>query len=349
VVVGHAWTPLRSGSDSVTAAYLWVFSFHMPAFVMIAGYFSKHFDAQPRRIKRLIGGVAVPYVIFECLYTLYANVADDAHLRLSLLDPGWAMWFLTCLFVWRLSAPIWRALRYPLATAFALSILASTGKIGPDLDMDRLLQLLPFFVLGMVVHREHLALLHRPAVRIAAVVVLAAGAVGAYLVAPQHGKATEWLYWRSDRSAFDHLTGWQWLGLRCVVVAVAVAMLASFLALVPRRRMWFTALGAGTMYAYLLHGFVLRTARYVGGYRLDAAHTAAGAIVITLLAIGTAIVLCSSPVRALFRPIVEPDLAWAFRRERAGGSGVRADGAPVRHQRLEPTRHEDVEDARAGV
>ena len=68
VAMGHVWEPLRSDSRAVTALYMTVYAFHMPAFIVISGYFSRSFDASPRKVKRLITGVAIPYVVFETAY-----------------------------------------------------------------------------------------------------------------------------------------------------------------------------------------------------------------------------------------------------------------------------------------
>jgi hypothetical protein len=77
VAAWHAWEPLREGSRAVTAPYTLVYAFHMPAFTVIAGYFSRTFDVGPGRIKRLVTGVAVPYVVFEVAYTLSTRWTDQ--------------------------------------------------------------------------------------------------------------------------------------------------------------------------------------------------------------------------------------------------------------------------------
>ena len=46
----------------------------------------------------------------------------------------------------------------------------------------------------------------------------------------------------------------------------SLVLVACFLAWVPGRRTWFTALGAGTLYGYLLHGFLVQGARLWGWY-----------------------------------------------------------------------------------
>lgn len=87
---------------------------------------------------------------------------------------------------------------------------------------------------------------------------------------------------------------------------------ACFLAWVPGRRMWFTTLGAGTMYGYLLHGFLIKSSRFWGWYDHPWLHTPAGELAVTALAVGMITALCSAPVRAVFRYVVEPRMDWAF-------------------------------------
>jgi fucose 4-O-acetylase-like acetyltransferase len=77
---------------------------------------------------------------------------------------------------------------------------------------------------------------------------------------------------------------------------------AAFLAVTPARHTVFSGLGTATMYAYLLHGFVVKVAERLGlGLPLS---IALGVIVATLL--------CTPPVRALFHWALEPRMSWAF-------------------------------------
>ncbi|GDY74188.1 hypothetical protein SAV31267_036730 [Streptomyces avermitilis] len=89
VAMGHAWEPLTDHSRAAEALYMVVYTFHMPAFILISGYFSRSFDMRPDRLKRLVTGVAVPYVLFEVAYSLFKRWADnDPGHPISLLDPG---------------------------------------------------------------------------------------------------------------------------------------------------------------------------------------------------------------------------------------------------------------------
>ncbi|WP_433456095.1 acyltransferase family protein [Streptomyces sp. CA-142005] len=316
VAIGHAWEPLRDGSRTVTALYMLVYAFHMPAFIVISGYFSRSFDASPQRIKRLISGVVVPYVIFEVAYTLFTRWTDHAPDReISLLDPLYLTWFLAALFIWRLTTPIWKLVRRPLPLALAIAMLATLSpSIGNDLDLQRVLQFLPYFVLGLCLKPEHFRLVRRWKVRILAVPAFICALVVAYWAVPRMNYA-----WFFHRDSAEQLAAPDWYGpvMTLVTFGCSTVLVACFLAWVPARRMWFTALGAGTLYGYLLHGFVVQSAKPGHWYDPAWVHRPLGEVTVTLVAAAVMTVLCTPPVQRLFRFAMEPKLGWAFRRDAA--------------------------------
>ncbi|MER6530622.1 acyltransferase family protein [Streptomyces sp. NPDC001508] len=316
VAVAHAWEPLRSDSRAVTALYTLVYAFHMPAFIVVSGYFSRTFDASPARLKRLITGVAVPYVVFEIAYTCFTRWTDDAPDRpISLLDPLYLTWFLAALFIWRLTTPVWKLVRRPLPVALGIAMLATLPpSIGKDLDLQRVLQFLPYFVLGLCLRPEHFRLVRRRAARIAAVPVFAVALAVAYWAVPRMNYA-----WFFHRTSAEQLAAPAWYGpvMALATFGCSVTLVACFLAWVPGRHLWCTALGAGTLYGYLLHGFVLQWSKPAGWYDPEWLYRPAGAVVLTLVAAAGVTLLCTPPVQRMFRFVMEPRMTWAFRRDPA--------------------------------
>ncbi|MFF7211549.1 acyltransferase family protein [Streptomyces sp. NPDC008238] len=312
VAMGHAWEPLTGHSRTASALYNLVYAFHMPAFIVISGYFSKSFDARPDRVRRLITGVAVPYLLFETAYSLFRNWADDAAPQsLSLLDPWYLTWFLAALFIWRLTAPVWRVVRQPVAVALLIAALASvTPAIGAELELQRVLQFLPFFVLGTCLKAEHFHLARRRAVRVLSVPVGLTALVVTYWLVPRMDRA--WLYHRT--SAQELGAPW-WAGpvMTPALFCCSLALTVCFLAWVPRRRTWFTALGAGTLYGYLLHGFIAKGSRFGRWYDHEWIHTPLGQVAVTAIAVVVVTALCTPPVQRIFRFAIEPRMSWAFR------------------------------------
>lgn len=316
VAMGHSWEPLKGGSRILEGLYTVVYSFHMPAFIIISGFFSRSFDMRPDRLKRLVTGVAVPYVVFETAYSLFKRYVDHSPgQEISLLDPYFLTWFLCALFVWRLTTPLWKLVRWPLPVAFGIAMLASVApSIGDDLDLQRVLQFLPYFVLGLCMRPEHFRLVRRRSVRIAAVPVFAAALAVAWWAVPRMN--TAWFYHRD--SAQELGAPW-WAGPVMVLAMFACSLLltACFFAWVPRRRMWFTALGAGTLYGYLLHGFVVKFADYEGWFRPAALHSPLGELLVTVLAGAAVTLLCTRPVQRVFHCVMEPRMDWAFKQDAA--------------------------------
>ena len=115
VAIGHVWDPLRDDSRMAGALYLVLYAFHMPAFIIVSGYLSRSFEGKPRQIKRLVTGILVPYVVFQTIYTLFMRWASDNPDReFHYQEPGFALWFLVALFLWRLTTPVWKSMRWPV-------------------------------------------------------------------------------------------------------------------------------------------------------------------------------------------------------------------------------------------
>ncbi|MEU6257888.1 acyltransferase family protein [Streptomyces sp. NPDC047043] len=312
VAMGHAWEPLRDGSRTVTALYNFVYAFHMPAFIVVSGYFSRGFDASPQKIRRLVTGVVVPYVVFETAYTLFTRWTDGVPDRpITVLDPLYLTWFLIALFVWRLTTPLWKHVRWPLPVALVLAMLATVApSIGNDLDLQRVLQFLPYFVLGLCLRPEHFSLVRRWKVRLLALPVSVCALAASYWAVPRMTGA-----WFFHRDSAEELGAPAWYGpvMTLAGFGCSMVLVACFLAWVPGRRMWFTALGTGTLYGYLLHGFVAQGSKYWGWYSPGWIHEPLGEITVTLAAAAIVTVLCTPPVRRIFRFVVEPTMGWAFR------------------------------------
>ncbi|GAA2909537.1 hypothetical protein GCM10011428_24760 [Streptomyces violaceus] len=184
--------------------------------------------------------------------------------------------------------------------------------VGNDLDLQRTLQFLPYFVLGLCLKPEHFRLVRRRKVRILAVPVFAAAVAVAYWAVPRMTGA--WFY---HRDSAEELAAPSWSGpvMTLVIFGCSLVLVACFLSWVPGRRAWFTVLGAGTLYGYLLHGFVAQGSKFWGWYEPEWVHRPLGQLVVTAVAAVVVTALCTPPVRRLFRWVMEPEMAWAFRRD----------------------------------
>ncbi|TDD33451.1 acyltransferase [Actinomadura sp. KC06] len=319
VVAGHSLANLLN-VPLAKGLYLFVYMFHMPLFIVITGYFSRNWTFAGGKARKLITNVGVPYVVFEFAYSLYDWLAGRNELEISLLNPYYLTWFLCALFMWRLSTPVWQQIRWPLAVAVGFALLSYMSDLGGTFDIHRVLGLLPFYVLGLTLKPHHFELLKKPVARPIGAVVLAAGLGGSYLVMDR--MARNWIYWKHAHfeMGVGNFTGTL---MRLAMFVCATVLVAAFLTQIPRRRHWFTGLGAATLYAYLLHGFVTRLLQFTGWWDSAWMHTVPGVVIVLggALAVGTA--LCTRPVVRSMSWALEPKMTWIFTPLRRPGGRMR--------------------------
>ncbi len=302
VVVGHAIRPVIDLTLAGRALYFTIFAFHIPALVFLSGYLTKTSEVTPAVAKNLARRLLVPYVIFEVGYAYFRSWVLERDLRITIHRPFFLLWFLVALAAWRLLLPLFMAARWPFLVAVGLSLLA--GYATPTtrvLSFNRIFALVPFFIAGHLVRGRWSLRAVKPQHRIAAVVTLLAGLVAAWLASPNLDKG--WLYWTMTFKSLGVQDLAAPLG-RLAVIAVAFVLTAAFLALVPHRKTFFTDLGRYTLYPFLLHGFVVKSATWDGAYvGLD---TWPETGVVVFLAVLLMFLLSAAPVRFITRWAVEP-------------------------------------------
>lgn len=345
VVLGHAVQRLTYDSDIALALYLALYAFHMPAFAVISGYFSKSAPPTRRQMARVVTDILLPYLIFELLWTLTKWLVEG-QANPNITQPSWTLWFLLALGIFRLVLPYLALLRWPLLWAVIISIgVGYLPNVDSTFSLSRTLGLLPFFTLGWwlrehdVVDRFRL-LDHRPW-WLRALAVAALGVTGwAAWFWIETWKQMDLRHWLFYEDSYADLGGEQWYagGVRIGLMLLAVVLSAAFFALVPRGTFWWTRFGQYTMYVYLLHSFVLYPFRESGALR-DLEPTWIWLPLVIVVSVLIALALATRPVRWLFRPLVEPRPGWLFGdRSLAAKDGRRNDPTGSRRPPESPRR-----------
>ncbi|MEU4571867.1 MULTISPECIES: acyltransferase family protein [Nonomuraea] len=309
VPIGHSLVPTLS-ADSARAAYIFIYTFHMPLFVVISGYLSRNFWNSNAKTNKLVDTFLVPYVIVEVGYAAL-RFALGQKWSLTIIDPAWLNWYLLALLFWRLSTPVWKRMKYPVPVAIAIYLFAGFSEISGDFSMDRFFGLMPFFVIGLVMQPEHFELLNRRWIKILSGFVIAAAAAVAIYIAPKAPLAP--FYYKNSYEKMD-LSWYMGLGVRTGLLLCALALCLAVLALVPRRETWFTDLGTRTLYCYLLHGIPVLIAKEMGWLEFPWLHGPLGVLAISFSCFALAIVLCLPETRTVFKWVLEPRLTWLYRR-----------------------------------
>ncbi|MGG7510362.1 acyltransferase family protein [Plantibacter sp. YIM 135249] len=318
VVMGHAIQRLTADSDAALVVYLFIYAFHMPAFAIISGFFSKASPPGRRQMRRVVTDILLPYLIMESIWSLVQFLVEGSA-NLNPTQPSWTLWFLLALGIFRLVLPYLALLRWPLLWSVAISVgVGFLGNVDSTFSLARALGILPFFVLGWqlnrwrIIDRWRLARSRAWWVRVVAAAVLVAWAVVLVVWIDVWRRMDLQLWFFYDRG-YAGLGNETWTAglVRLAAILLAVLLTAAFFALLPRREGWITRYGQSTMYVYLLHSFVLYPLRE-SGLLSGTEHPELVLVGMLAASVLIVVVLSSTPVRTVFRPLVEPRAAWIF-------------------------------------
>jgi fucose 4-O-acetylase-like acetyltransferase len=318
VVVGHGIQRLTHDSNNALVAYLFIYAFHMPAFAIISGYFSKASPPSSRQMKKVLTDILLPYFIMETIWTLVQFLVEGKQ-EFNPTQPSWTLWFLLALGIFRLILPYLALVRWPLFWSVAFSVgVGYLNNVDSTFSLARAIGILPFFVLGWKVRQWGLVDRWRVAeratwpVRAAAIVVFGIW-LAIVIVFIEPFRAIDLRYWFFYDESYLGLGEDQWWAglVRLALILLAVLLSAAFLVLIPKSQTWMTGLGQATMYIYLLHSVVLYPIRETG--ILSDEHSSAMWLAGMVLAcVSISIALASPFVRRLFRPLIEPKPRWLF-------------------------------------
>lgn len=301
VVFGHLISPLKSDNDLLYGLYKFIYLFHMPAFILISGYFSKGFD-KPGYLKKTFTKTLIPYAIFQIIYCFfYYFTGYDKDFSFSLFDPHWTLWFLISLFCWNVLLKLFAKKSWALPVAFAIGIAAGyIPFFGSYLSIERTLIFFPFFLIGYLMHSEHFHLLRSIKGKLIALPVLVAVFIGCNTLIPD--SFNDWLLGSSSYADMGY-KDWSAGLLRTMFYGLNLIMTFSFLAIIPKKHYFFTVYGARTLYIYLLHGFFIKLVGLTDSY--NDIHEIYQYVMLLIGAAALCRFLGSDVVKNLAKPLIE--------------------------------------------
>ncbi|EPD81108.1 acyltransferase family protein [Paenibacillus sp. HGH0039] len=312
--------PLPEAAQAIVTA---IFTFHLPVFVLVTGYFAKKYWQTPEAAAGMLR-IALQYLFFQTLYSVLDLFwLHSPGIRYSFWLPYWMLWFLTAHFGWKLLLIPFARLKHPVAAAVLLGAAAGflPAEAGAWLGLTRTLVFFPFFLAGYYWREEReprrRTAPQRRAIRAAAALLLLA--LPAFWHAAGADTAAQWL---AGGGSYAQLGVPAAAGtmLRLGCYAAQAAASAAFLLLLPRAESRLTVLGGRTVYVFLLHGAAIKLLGAAGLLQLlarlmDAGAAGAAAALAAGCAAAAAIVAALSTrwFAAVMRPCIEPDAARALR------------------------------------
>lgn len=260
VVFTHLLQPFVEDHPFYNELYYFIFTFHMPAFILISGYFTKNFD-RPGNIKKLIKKLLLPYIVFQLVYSAYYSLIGlQEEFSWELLVPQWSLWFLLSLFFWQLSLYFFKLVppEVGISISFVLSLISGyLPFISRNLTMQRTFAFLPFFVIGFYVTKDQMKQVQAGRYRWLALLSMALIFIFIHNI--------EYLnkYMVFGSKPYEEFLASPILGgaVRMLMLSLGLIGTYGILTIIPQKHFFFTKWGANTLLVYLLQGFIIKGLR----------------------------------------------------------------------------------------
>lgn len=243
VIFGHL-----IGSFGFQGGDIWnmIYTFHMPLFVLISGYFSKCDKAN-------ISSLLKPLIVFQVLNVFLLIVYGYGFSLSYLLTPYWTLWYLLSLIFWRIILKFLprrllnrQYLCLGLAFFFSLiiGIILPNGRI---LSIQRTISFLPFFLMG---YYFKIGLIRQRlwSNNISKFLFIALGVFVSFIWYPSNANIL--LRGADSYGIYD-------LPSKCFILCCTLLMVYVLWGL-KRNCSFFTEIGKNSLFYYLYHGLIIK-------------------------------------------------------------------------------------------
>lgn len=251
VVIGHFIDPYVGYSNVLKNMFFFIYSFHMPLFIFVTGYFSKGFYKN----KNVKANKIITYIILYLLIIGVEYITGDH--SLSLFGRDTPAWYLLATTIWLVLIPITDKIKpsIMLIVSFIIGICSGyDASIGDFMALSRVLVFYPFFLLGYYTTEENIKKLTvkeniLPALIFILIIIL--------IVFNNDFNIYRFRLLVTGRNSFKvvglGLSG----GLYRFIYYIFVPLIGmALIILTPKKKMFFTKLGERTLQVYVLHYFV---------------------------------------------------------------------------------------------
>ena len=261
VVFGHMIEIFLNAHPIFDGAYLYIYSFHMPAFVMLAGMTSPA-TLSKKAVDSLWSKLIYPLLVFSVLYEgFHFALTGGFSNYISESAPYWILWFLLSLIFWRVSLPFLVKCRFPLllslVTALAAGIFEPADR---TFSLSRSLYFLPFFVLGHSLYSGRLSISFDEVMArinlVTAIVFMLLLAAILYLASPY--VSVRMLYGSNPYSSFNYSVEYM-IALRAALLALSMLAAFAFIRIASSLPKMPFIHPQNTLWVYLWHGFAFVT------------------------------------------------------------------------------------------
>lgn len=300
VVLGHTLSGLLGEARWLDSLYLFIYTFHMPAFIFVTGYYARVLRTKKDWWK-LTKAVVIPYFILQFAYTAYYIYVLDFDVAFNLFEQSrWGLWFLVSLFCWRIMLPLFTRSKWMIVVALIMALIAGElSFISEPYSLSRTLFFFVFFIAGYHLSVEPIKARAKKMKFVGAAIFVTLF-TSIYFLGETAWK--EWLFGRLPYAQIEPFLVESGSVNRLLVYTICAVATFAFLAIVPRRNFNWTIIGQRTMAIYVFHLAIVQTFRETTVY--DSLRET-GQYAVFFLFVFLTVVICAHP---FFTKLIQGDV-----------------------------------------
>lgn len=311
VVFGHSIETLVPVNPVYRTTFMLLYTFTMPLFIFISGYFAK---SRSNLEYKIITRLLVPYLIFQIIFTkIFGYLVPLGIFAIDPFRPYRHLWYLYSLIIWYVALPYINKLKYPLTVSIVLAILVGCiVGLENDMGISRTVTFLPFFLAGYYSQRSLIDRIKKMIPGYLALFIFVAVFI-AYWFLGKYFATNIFYFTNSYQKDFEsNLIG---IVARIILLATAALLSISFIKLMPSKKTAFSHLGSRTMYVYILHLVVFEVSEHYNLFfrffedRFSIMSLFLFSFLLTLF-------LSSNFIKWIFSPFIEPKLVFLFNQKK---------------------------------
>lgn len=266
VVFAHFIEPMVYKKVEIKSIFLFIYTFHMPTFILISGYFA-NVEFNKKRILKMFNKFIVSYIIFQTIFVIFTKIVGITYYKFNLLYPVYTWWFLLAIFVWNVLLKLIVKLNVDLIVAISVNIIIALGlgysKVDELLAISRIVMFFPFFMLGYYFKKNNLNVKNIIKSKVLAILILMVVFMVLFF---NSSKINLGWVWCNSSYAKLNISGLFAVVKRLLIYIVQFITTFSILSLIPNRKYRLTKIGENTMIIYIFHGFIVKLILAKGFY-----------------------------------------------------------------------------------
>ena len=253
---------------SVTHQFMLIFT--MPCFVFLSGYLSKGILKDGKFHWERVFSMLWMYVFFKLVWFALEYICKG-EAKFDLLTVASSPWYLLALSIWYLLVPILIAFpkKYVIISTVLIGIFSGYISIfSTFLSLSRVLVYLPFFTIGLLLEKEQMEFFTRRNLRLPALAILLLIVFWFIFLFDKIWVFASLYY---GEYPYEQIMSEEFVpygGLvRTLVFLLAGIISMCLLAIVPKRKVFFSYVGKNTLAVYILHALIRNVLEYKGVFK----------------------------------------------------------------------------------